>query len=111
MRAIHEILTEHEENRDRTLERTMREFAEVLRAIPDEWKLRVTQLVESQQSSAQPCFSIPACVPGNPPVDITNGSTRVFYWHLYPPLIIGSKHFNLNQYLTRLSGKICTRLV
>lgn len=82
VRAIHEILTEHEENRDRTLERTMREFAEVLRAIPDEWKLRVTQLVESQQSSAQPCFSIPACIPGNPPVDITNGSTRVFYWHL-----------------------------
>ena len=82
VRAIHEILTEHEENRDHTLEQTMRESAEVLRAIPDEWKLRVTKLVESQQSSAQPCFSIPACVPGNPPVDITNGSIRVFYWRL-----------------------------
>ena len=85
--AIHEILSEHEENRDRTFQQTVREFREIRCAVPEEWKLSIAQMQELQPNilqpnTLQPSFITPSDTPGNPPVDIISCNTRKFYKQL-----------------------------
>ena len=52
--AIHEILSEHEGNRDSLFQQTVGEFREIRCALPEEWKLSIAQMQELQPSFITP---------------------------------------------------------
>ena len=81
-RAIHELLTEQEDDNTRTLSRTTREFNELKSAIPQEWTLKINSQNIPETPDLQPRFVISDSTPNNAPQDILSYKTRTFYGQL-----------------------------
>ena len=90
VRAVHEIIMDHEFCRDRTLNQTARELSEVLEGIPAKWKLKVINGDSASPLTAQPSFSILPYAPDKPPTALLDCKTRHFYWHFHKSLEIST---------------------
>lgn len=79
--AIHELLAHG--GIFQPFQRTARELQELLHAFPPPWLPTISSSVCSPSPATnQPTFSIPNTMPGQPPLDLCQGSTRTFYLHL-----------------------------
>ena len=81
-RAIHELLTDQENDNSRTFFRTFREFNELKSAIPHEWTLQINSQNIPESSDLQPRFVIRDANPNNASQDILSCKTRIFYGQL-----------------------------
>ena len=77
-RAIHELLTDQEDDNSRTFFRTTREFNE----LKYEWTLQINSQNIPESSDLQPRFVIRDANPNNASQDILSCKTRTFYGQL-----------------------------
>ena len=114
VRALHEILIDHESCKDRTFNQTARELSKVLEGIPAKWKLKVINGDSVSSSPAQPSFSFLPSAPDKPPTSTLDCKTRHFYRQFHKSEQISSpkldywRSFSLWHLLTRRYGTRCT---
>ena len=78
--ALHEILTD---SKPHALSRAIREYRDLLAAIPKQWLHLVNANHPRQLPTLQPCFVINTSSPGSTPHDLVACKTRTFYHHLH----------------------------
>ena len=79
--AIHELLTQTDENSTRTLQHTTQELNRIEQAIPAQWIRLICQPSAPQVPTLQPIFAIPPTVPNEQPRPLDNYQTKHFYQH------------------------------
>lgn len=79
MRAIHELLTEQDDNKTRTLSRTTPELNELKCAISHEWTVQIDSQNIQETTDLQPCFVIQDSIARNASREILSYTTRTFY--------------------------------
>lgn len=79
--AIHEILTQHEDDHTRQLHQTTRELTQLQQAIPNTWTTMIHKHTTLQRPTLQPIFVIPSPTLNTQPTPIENCKTRHFYHH------------------------------
>ena len=80
--AIHEILTQHNENTTRSLQQTKHELHELQRALPNYWTRLIRTHITTRQLSLHPLFAIPNPQPNAESIPLENCRPRHFYQHL-----------------------------
>ena len=80
--VIHNILTSHNENTTRSLQRTKHELHELQRALPNYWTRLIRTHITTRQLSLQPLFAISNPQPNAESIPLENCRTRHFYQHL-----------------------------
>ena len=78
--ALHEILTD---SKPHALSRAIREYRDLLAAIPKQWLHLINANHPRQLPTLQPCFAINTSSPGSTPPDLVACKTRTFYHHLH----------------------------
>ena len=74
--AVHELLTQNDENTTRTLQRTTHELTQIQQAIPTHWTRLLHRQNTTQQPTLQPLFAIPTTVPNKPADPLDNYKTN-----------------------------------
>ena len=78
--TLHEILTD---SKPHALSRAIREYRDLLAAIPKQWLHLINANHPRQLPTLQPCFAINTSSPGSTPPDLVACKTRTFYHHLH----------------------------
>ena len=78
--ALHEILTD---SKPHALSRAIREYRDLLAAIPKQWLHLINANHPRQLPTLQPCFVISISSSGSTPPDLVTCKTRTFYHHLH----------------------------
>jgi len=78
--AIHELLNTITDTQ--TIQKTFREYRNILQALPPYWLQIISSDSPPSTVSHQPNFIMTNHTPGQPPIPLTNGKTRIFYLQL-----------------------------
>ena len=76
--AIHEILTQQDENPTRKLQHMTNELTEIQQALPTYWTRLIRTHTTPQQPTLQPVFVIPTLTPNTPNTPLENCKTKHF---------------------------------
>ena len=76
--AVHELLTQNDENTTRTLQRTTRELTQIQQALPTHWTRLLHGQNTTQRPTLQPLFAIPTTDPNKPTDPLDNYKTKHF---------------------------------
>ena len=76
--AVHELLTQNDENTTRTLQRTTRELTQIQQALPTHWTRLLHGQNTTQRPTLQPLFAIPTTDPNKPADPLDNYKTKHF---------------------------------
>ena len=80
--AIHEILTQHNDDTRRSLQQTIHELTELQQALPSYWTRLIRTHTSMRPPTLQPMFVISNPDPNTDPVPLENCRTKHFYHHL-----------------------------
>ena len=80
--AIHEILTQHNDDTRRSLQQTIHELTELQQALPSYWTRLIRTHTSMRPPTLQPMFVISNPEPNADPVPLENCRTKHFYHHL-----------------------------
>lgn len=99
VQALHEIISQHVTTPTRSLNRTAREFRDIVRALPPSWIRLIYLPPPTSETTPQPSFTISNPAPNKPPQPLAQGKIRTFYLHiakLHTPTIPALQHWRDN---------------